>query len=116
PGLEQAGALQQHERSRAAQRQPGGDREGLALPADADQAQPLCGQQRRLPGAQLAVGNPDDMADATRLEGGGDRGAVEHTASGVDDQLLAAGVGASLGLKKNQWRKPQRWQTKMSDS
>src|SRR5436189_25534 len=76
--LEQAGTLDHDDWLLTAQPQARRHRERLALAADAHQRQPRRRGQRGLPGAQLAVGNPNDVRDAAVAEGGGYCGAVEH--------------------------------------
>src|SRR5262249_218107 len=80
-GLQEAGTLHENDGTFAAQMQPSGDGDGFSLTANADKHQSGLGEQGRLPGPNLAVGNPNDMRDAACREGCRYGGAVDHALS-----------------------------------
>src|SRR6266852_1090238 len=75
--FEEPGALNKHHGMFAAQKQAAGNRNRLALPANADQRDFRTRLERRLPGAELAVGNPDNMRDTAFAESSNYRGPVK---------------------------------------
>ena len=76
PGLEEAGALNRHQRPCTAEHEPGRDADRLPLARDANRRELRCGE-RRFPRAEVAIGDPDEMGEAGSLQSG-------HHASGVD--------------------------------
>src|SRR5437868_11964479 len=79
--LEEPGALNKHHGTFAPQKQAAGNRNRLALPANADQRDFRTCLERRLPGAEFAVGDPDDMRDAALAESTNYRRSIEHDIS-----------------------------------
>ena len=63
----QAGVLDQDHRLRAAGGEPGGDRAGMPLAADPDEAQRRLGLHQQIEPVGLAVGQPDDVGDPVLL-------------------------------------------------
>jgi hypothetical protein len=77
-GLEKARALDEDDGPPTAQEQAGRHDHGLALAADADQADGRLGQQSRLPRADLTIGNPDDIRNAAFFQGGNSGRTIQH--------------------------------------
>jgi hypothetical protein len=82
PGLEQAGALDHHQRTRTADHEPGGYADGFAFAARADQFQLGSGDESRFPRPDGAIGDPDDVREPR----GGD---VTDGSSGVEHGEIA---------------------------
>ena len=77
-GLEQAGALDDHDRPGQAEHQPGGDADRFALAAGADQFQLGTRGESRFPRPDEAVRDPDDVREPRGGDVPDGSGGIKH--------------------------------------